>query len=346
MFFVVLGHYIYNYVKLNSQNSNFEMDNLSEVVNYTFLEMMMVISSTGVDLFELITGYFLINRQTFRVKGMLNVMIMTIFYSICIYVVFTLFHIEAFSFKEILHCMEPIPLSQYWFVAKYIGLLFLAPFLSILTSQLSKRVYQILLLVLFILFFEWPYGNLYGGGMSINWFCFLFLCGGYLQKHGIPYRTDRQMVVAIVIACFIFVFHTAINMIAYLRNGSPFTIKYDGNHSITFFLALAIFLFFAKTSFNGSFSKHVARIAPYTFAVYLIHGHSVVSAFLWEQITPVVFSSLPLFFHALLLSALVFLGAILIDCLRDRLFKAVGIQKVIDYLGLQLSTKIFEHFKK
>lgn len=341
MYLIVLGHYLYNYVKTSAALSTFDMAHPIQIFSYTLNEGMIIFTSTGVDLFVLITGFFLVSRPVFRIKGMFSVSFTTIFYAVGVFVLFCLTGHYGFTFKELLLNLSPIPIHQYWFVAKYVGLMLVAPFLSLLVYHLSKKGYRLLLFVLFILFFEWPFGEIFGGGMSLNWFCFLFLTGGYLSRHGIPSWLSSHTGWSIVaVAAAVFALHTASNLLAWLKTGAPFILKYDSNHSFTFFLALLIFVLFVTNPLQGHIMNGLARLAPYTFGVYLLHEHYLLKNVLWHHIACTFLPSLPLFLHGILLSLIIFCSALFIDCLRAFLFRIIHIPILIETISRRIDTLI------
>ena len=251
---------------------------------------------------------------------------MTIFYSLAIYLGFCYFGAEPFSLKRLMVCLEPIPTHQYWFVAKYIGLLLVAPFLSKLASGLEKKDYIRMLIILFVLFFKWPYGEMFGGGMSLSWFCFLFLVGGYVRKYGLGVWVESHLVAIIIVVSFgIFALHAGACYWDCLKNGAPFDLRLFSNNSFTFLLALPLFVWFVRRPMNGSFASLVSRVAPYTFGVYLVHAPALMSEQIWGNIAPSVFPSLPLYLHVIIASLVVFIGAVLVDILRDGLFRLLRI---------------------
>ena len=322
MLLIVTGHYLYH-LKTTEPPLSFSPASIPELTNFCLLQLLYVFTSTGVNLFVLITGYFLAERTDFRLRGMIRVSITTIFYAVVIYLLFCLFGKTVFSTSEFIRNLEPVPVHQYWFVAKYLGLLLVAPFLAMLVSQLDKHRYRLLLAILFLLLFEWPYGELFGGGMSLTWFCFLFLVGGYLHRYGLPLHRDWLAV--IIVALLIFALHTVTDVLTYLKSGAPFVLKYDANNSVTFFLALLVFVCFARRQFSGRLWRRVALIAPYTFGVYLFHEYSLMRIFLWEETAPLILPRLPLFIHVLVISVLVFLCGIIIDYIRTLIFKLLPI---------------------
>lgn len=308
MFLIVMGHYLYHLKKSQSFSPT------SELFSYVFLQVVYVFTSIGVNLFVLITGYFLINRLEFRLRGMIRVSLTTIFYSLAIYILFCLFGSQCYSSTLLLHCFEPIPIHQYWFVAKYLGLILVAPFLSMMASCLERKEYLRMLAILFVLFFEWPYGEIFGNGMSLCWFCFLYLVGGYIRRYGLGRWVESHLVtIILIVAVGIFSLHVGSNIVGYIKTGTPFLLKYDANNSFTFFLALPVFAWFARRPMNGQLPTRISRIAPYTFGVYLLHEHSLMRGLLWDNIAPQVFPALPLFLHVLVLSIIVFMSAVIVD---------------------------------
>ena len=88
MFFIVTQHYIYWGLKPSDIYHYMPMNSLLDMFNYISMEALYLISVIGVDCFVMITGYFLIDRLTFRWKGMMNVWLQTVIFgtlvSVCL----------------------------------------------------------------------------------------------------------------------------------------------------------------------------------------------------------------------------------------------------------------------
>lgn len=122
--------------------------NYSQCGNYE--KAFLVLSHVGVcsvDLFILISGYFLIDRTKVNLNRVLKILVETVFYCFTITVLFYLFgRTTLYDCLSSLNPMAPTRFN-YWFVTKYIGLMLLQPFLSRLAVSLSKVQYKAFLVV-------------------------------------------------------------------------------------------------------------------------------------------------------------------------------------------------------
>ena len=80
MFFIVTQHYVYWGLKPSEWYHFMPMNSSFDIFNYISMEALYIISVIGVDCFVMITGYFLIDRLSFRWKGMMNVWLQTFVY--------------------------------------------------------------------------------------------------------------------------------------------------------------------------------------------------------------------------------------------------------------------------
>ena len=69
MYLIVLGHYLYNYVKTSEAFSTFDVAQPAQALSYALTETTIVFTSMGVDLFVLITGFFLVEKPVFLGLG-------------------------------------------------------------------------------------------------------------------------------------------------------------------------------------------------------------------------------------------------------------------------------------
>lgn len=80
MLLIVIQHYILCGLKPSEWYHSMPMNNSLDIFNYLSMEAIYIISVIGVDCFVMITGYFLIDRLSFRWKGMMNVWLQTFLY--------------------------------------------------------------------------------------------------------------------------------------------------------------------------------------------------------------------------------------------------------------------------
>ena len=191
MFFIVALHTSTHGMDLFNHPPVFHLSDGVECANYFLLQAWVNICSVGVNVYVLITGYFLIRSSRFQWEKMGKVWLQTFLFSVAIPACLIL--TDAVGTEEWkMGYLLPLWSDVYWFVTRYVALLALAPFLSRLAAQLTRRDYLILLAVLAVLnfkFFGVPYGEIFSGNKSLFWFISLFFFGGYLRQHApAPHR--------------------------------------------------------------------------------------------------------------------------------------------------------------
>ena len=84
LFLIVIQHYILCGLKPSEVYHYMPMESFGDILNYISMEALYILSVVGVDCFVMITGYFLINRLSFRWKGMMRIWIQTFVYGIAV----------------------------------------------------------------------------------------------------------------------------------------------------------------------------------------------------------------------------------------------------------------------
>lgn len=326
MFLIVVMHYIFCGLKQNPALEYYDMETLLGGANYLTMEPLYILSQTAVNCYVMITGYFLINKLEYRWDGILRVIVQTLFYSLLFFLGIVVLHGE-FDKSQMLKSFFPVHQWGYWFVTVYIGLLLIAPLLSRIAVSLTKKQYQIILAILFVLNFQYLYGGVYAGHRTVLFFGFLYLIAGYLRIHGIPSIINKHKHLLFWGTWLILVLlATAFN----IRKGQFELIgtAYDGP---VLFLSIAIFILFITGKFKGSFFSFIAKVSPYTFGVYLIHTNCFVNDWLWKLLPN--YFTYPIIIDCIIFCFLVFTSCVLIDNLRSRVFKLFSINKVIDKIS-------------
>lgn len=314
MFLIVVTHYLYHGGAI--QNLNFDMHSINDLVMYLLLESLWILALTAVNCYIMITGYFLVEKRNIRWKGIIRTIIQTQFYAVVIFCIFALVN-QDFSFASLKKTFLPIHSNYYWFVTSYIGLLFIAPFLSILAYSINKRQYQYLLIILFVLNFEFFYGSVYSNQRSLLWFSCLYLIAGYLKLHGTPkFLIKYKGLTLVVMWIFLILFASMYNSLTW----PIFKIKGSDYNGPVFFLSLVLFIYFVNTNFKRG--HLLVKLAPYAFGVYLIHDNPMVRQVLWKYVISDSIK-IPIFIHCLLVCVIIFIACVVIDFIRDQLFRAI-----------------------
>lgn len=323
MFLIVVMHYIFCGLKQNTAHIYYDVNTLMGMTNYLTMEPFYLLSQVPVNCYVMITGYYLINKIQYRWRGILRVIVQTFFYSL-LFLLGMLALNSNVSNIQLLKSVFPIHQWGYWFVTVYIGLLLVAPLLSRIAISLSKRQYQIVLLVLFILNFHYLYGSVYAGHRSIMFFSFLYLLAGYLRLHGIPpLFLEMKRVIFGGIWAFLTLLATLVN----IKKGQFELIgtSYDGP---ILFLSLATFIIFVTARMDQPVCRIIAKLSPFTFGVYLIHTNCFVNGWLWSLIPEKY--EVPIFLHCIFFCLLIYILCTIVDFVRDKIFRLISVDKLLD----------------
>lgn len=321
MLLIVAGHYIYWGIN-NNPSLGINAYAPHSLIDWSLLEIVRLVSTVAVDLYIFITGYFLIQRTDFRWKGFIQVWAQTLFYSVGIYVILVCTNMQAMDIKDFAKCCFPMTFAPYWFVQKYLGLILIAPFLSRMANALSKKEYQMMLFIMLLLFISIPGREPFSSGTvcSLSWFVFLYLTAGYYRLHGAPAILEKHsLLISITILGAILVATFAMNYLQFGLQIDSYRYYSTGTDSLLFFLSVPIFICFAKQKWNGKIAQTVAKIAPFTFGVYLIHEFRPLANIIWGDIMPrTLFLQHVQVVHCIVFSIVLFLICILIDCVRSK----------------------------
>ena len=166
------------------------------------LKLLFSFISVCVNVFVLISGYFLVNSK-FSYKKIIKLWVQVFFYSVVTYIIACFFlkkylSIE-FSVKGLFYACIPILNSRYWFFTAYFILYLIFPFLNKILHNSSQISLVLLLIGLIILNFFSSNGfkveNIISikHGYSIIWFIFLYLVAGYIRLY--PLKTKKTIFV-------------------------------------------------------------------------------------------------------------------------------------------------------
>lgn len=222
-----------------------------------------------------------------------------LFWSFFILVFLVVIGVAPFSFKTAIKALLPFTQQRYWFMTTYLLMYCLVPFLNAAISVMSKKQYQIALVLFFVvyivlqnLFFWREFTSV--SGKSPLFFAFLYLVGGYLRKYPIEKKVPWFR---IYVACSIL---TAISrfVLSYVTMkifGTMYgeTIFYSYN-SITMVMgSISLFMTFRnmKMRKDSCFGKIALWVSPLTLGVYLIHEQPEMRTWLWSVLKPYQFAN-------------------------------------------------------
>jgi len=221
----------------------------------------------AVNTFVLITGYFTVNSR-FKIKKLINIISLTVFYNVIIYITVTLSTGSSIKFIELVKSFFPIRYNSYWFVTCFIAMLLLSPFINKLIHALT-HVQHIILIVLLVLMQAYvPSIDSYFAFSETAWFITLYLIGAYLHKY--PNKITSS---TLITGIFTTVFCTVVmlwNKTTSLKD--------------LFCLTASVSLFCLFNSFSIGCIKPINFIAKTTFGIYIIHDNRLIRPLLWNKI--------------------------------------------------------------
>ncbi len=245
-----------------------------------FLESCFVCS---VNLFVLISGYFLIESKTRNIWKVIELIAQVMCFSFGVYVLKVAFGSEIISLKHILGSLIP---SNY-FVILYSVVFLVSPFVNKLMKVLDKRQLKRYMVILVLLFSVYPTAvdlfsemigreiiglnsvGMYGsqwGYTAIN-FILMYCVGAYIRINGVENIKKKDCILTFMACVFATLIWSRFNdYIGYFTEKSA----YEYCNPLVILMAVAIFIVFAKTDIGTK--KWINNLAKGAFTVYLTHG--------------------------------------------------------------------------
>ncbi|NDW09053.1 acyltransferase [Dysgonomonas sp. 520] len=308
MFMIVLLHVFDNQIVVQYNNKVFVMQSI-----------VSTLCIVAVNCFVFISGYFGIK---FKTKSFISLGIQALFYSWTILSIFLLLG-KNISYVQIIHNLLPISSGVWWFLTVYLVLVIISPLLNLAIEYFTKRQFFILLvgLLLFdLLSFFFSLEIVAGKGYSVYHFVVIYCIARYMSKYQIYLRRGLVWYLAPVLMIVIF---SSFPYFSFNRVTAIYSL-WEYNNPLLIMSAIGLFFIFKKMKFNNEF---INKIAPLSFAVYLIHNHALV----WSQggelikyLTETYQNKvIILFFVLLLFSISIFIVCLCIEKIRQYIFNPV-----------------------
>ena len=103
--------------------------------NYLILSLIRSFTISSVDIFVLITGYFLCTTNKRSVAKPIVLLMQVVFYALVIYVVLILCGVESFSLKHLVGKLIPAN----WFITLYIVLFLISPYINVVINKFTEK---------------------------------------------------------------------------------------------------------------------------------------------------------------------------------------------------------------
>lgn len=258
----------------------------NNTLNYYVLFFLESFCICAVDLFILISGYFLCNSQKRSLGKIISLVLEFILVKEGMYIISSLvMKNESFSLRTLIFNILP----NNYFIILYIALYLISPYINIIFSKFSKNNWNVFMLTALLLFSVWPTlidlmeeiagHELMGlstisrigsaAGFNIVNFILLYIVGAYLRKCGIKdkYNKNSILIPSILICVFLIFIWALVNermQLFGLRSA------WNYHNPLVIMLAAMIFIVFSNMKF---YTKWVNELAKAAFTCFLVHNY-------------------------------------------------------------------------
>ena len=321
-----------------------------------FATVLEAIAITGVNVYVLISGYYLSSSKV-KLSKVLLLILQVYFYTLLISC--AMMFVGAYSVKpedkldRALRYLFPISSEHYWFVTAYVIMYVLAPVMNAAVNTLKRKQLKTVIigLLTWFCFIKSIVPVKFGTdrmGYDFGWFICLYLIAAYIRKYNVVLFIDAKksalvyLVSVVVIAAFSLVFY----MINLATGNFNYYAQVPCHYNFFFALTGALGLFsvfrFMRLKEN-LFAEAIRIIAPYTLGVYLLHMHFEIADRWVEWIEHIIGetpldNALTFFIHLVVSVLIVFFAGIFVDWIRKYIFNFFG-----RVLG---DTKVFRLIKR
>ncbi|MEE0264877.1 MAG: acyltransferase [Acutalibacteraceae bacterium] len=320
-------------------------DNVPYSFNKNVLEILVSGGKLGVDIFVMISGYYMLNSK-FTLNKFLKLASQVITYSVGLYVLFIIlgakltFDITYFT---------PIINDSYWFITCYVLLMFLTPFLNHFCKNINQKQHLSIIMVITLMF---PISQLllltelkkYGTPLTI--FILLYLIACYIRMYNdkIKGTAARHITVAVLVTLIYFIALVLLNHLASSINlgFAEELLTYIKSQNSILLLIISTELLIGFTKMKAHHISWVNILSSASFGVYLIHDSDTTRHHIFRyllQTTTMTESNL-LIPHALLAVLIIFCICVIIDLLRQ-----VTVGKLLDFLIDRYTDKVVNKLK-
>lgn len=310
-------------------HGGFEHMELGASMNRIWIQILSGGGRLGVDIFVLISGYFLIDSE-YKPQKLIKFVLQVMEYAmLCSILLILIGEIQISSIKGAVTIIKtailPIPYGEYWFATTYFVLYLFSPYLNRLIKNIDKKMHLKLIVTGIVIWCIFPSVlKTYFGFSYVGWFTILYFIAAYLRLYPVNSKNMKRNCWIIAGASY-FLLLVLIITIDILGMKYPILISYiasirEMNSPVVLVCAIATVFAFGTLSIQ---SKMVNRIAATTFGIYLLHDNPQIRNFLWSKTFHVNAYAESRFFilYSLLVIGIIFCICCVVEILRAKLSK-------------------------
>lgn len=312
MAFVVLAH--------SSIHGRFPETESAVPFNYYLLDWLCL-GNLGVDIFVIISGYYLCTRD-FRIRSLFKLLVQVWFFSYFSLVIYLACG-YSISGQELIRAVFPVIFGEYWFFTAYFVLLLLTPHINLFLAHAARvqlRTCLYSMLVLWCLIPTLTTKDM--AGTPLLQFVMLYLLGAYLRLYPQNIFSHPRFRRAVEAISTLLLFASSV-VLSLLGEQVPMV----SGHETTFYsrtsvlvVGLAVGIVASAVYRKPWTNRYVNRVASCAFGVYLLHDNPLLRKPLWSVWfrNNAFYNSEILIFRILVSAASIYLGGIVVEFLRQK----------------------------
>ena len=286
IFFIIMHHF--------SIASTIEPSAFQSAFLYSFNvywnQVFNGLGKIGVNLFILISGYFLCNNTSFKTKRTLDTYLKVFMWSMIFMGLQLATGFSSPTSSFFITSFTPIISLRWWFMSSYLVIFLLHPLINKLINKLNKtsHILVTVLLLVFWMFTRITYSVFIMN--SIPWFVIVYFIGAYIKKY---LKMDKLKAWILIIAtAALYLLFAYVNTFDFIGDGVtiestkelPYIILGLSRDFSFLNLLLSITLFIAFIVMKPFYNKFINILGKCTFGVYLIHSSFVVEEYIFNNL--------------------------------------------------------------
>ena len=260
-------------------------------VKHTFLMILQSLCIPAVDIFMIISGYFMCGKKSIRIIKPIELLLQVMIFGGLLYALDRLIFGGGFSLKEMVTKMIPAN----YFVILYIAVYFLSPFINKMIDNVDIRKLFIILIVLFSVYptlVDFYYDitgsgrtglstiGAYGSqrGYTVVNFALMYIVGALIKKAKLDEKyTSKLMLAAAAVVCT----GVTLAVSSYYPDAAQ-----EYCNPVVIIQAAAVFLLFRQIRFSSGIVNTLAKGA---FTCYLAHAAFIKHIRVSENVSKSIF---------------------------------------------------------
>ena len=293
---------------------------------------LQVLAYPAVNIFALISGYvsYKDSKSGYNIRRYISLWLQVVFYDLIIAIIYNAIHPNLVAKKDILLTFFPVNKNMHWYFTAYTGLIILKPILDggVREIENSKLFFFLTLIILSI--FD-SFSNIFNmnDGYSLLWISILYVIGAIIKKEKIEDKVSCKNAIVIILVMHLFTYLWKVMYGRFISvplnlDGNFFVNKY--NSPTIMLIGIAYVILFAKLNISEKFHGLISFFSKNCFSAYIINTNRFIYGYIIADLFVLNMDKKYILILLIIYAVLFVVVSVLIDKLRDRLFKVFKIK--------------------